>query len=428
MYQTVVRNLTLSLGAVLGLGLQSLSADKITLANGEVLEGEVMSETSTEYTIKVKIGGVRDVRTYPKIEVKNIERKRADEEPFQELKALLPTGDLLTAEQYRAMIDGQVKPFLDVHKTSPHRNEVRNILKELEAEALKVEDGAKKIGGEWIEAADWNKDAVENDARVELQKIKDLAEKRAYRQALIAYDELEEKFPGTAAVEEGRETIQEVLETYGRIVDNAAEKAGEKLQARKDAIKRMPARDASRAKKALDRELAQQESRLQAARDERQRWLPVNELDERTLKRVSRTIEGAARKLSRPSSTRNNVGEAYREVWAAASVGDEKQVDRLLSRMRRFKLDDKYEDLIRAQLAANPAKPEVKEEPVVVTKPVVEPEPKKKKKPRKPSMDDEDEELEEEGGSPIVPILLVVLVLGLIGFIVASKKKKDDDE
>jgi len=420
------------------MGISGSWADKITLSNGDVLKGKVLEETDTEYILEVFITStIKDRKTFKKSEVESIEAEAPDKKPFEELADILPTPDRLPAEEYKALIDLKVRPFVDRFPKSKHIGEVKRMLATLEEEYERVESGAVKLKGEWIAPEDWNANAYELDAQIEVEKVRLAAQRNNYRGALLAYETLEKAFPHSEALAEAKDIVRAILPVYSDQISRLAENAKAKQIERDKGIEAMPLRDAQRVRKVLAEKQARYEMALADARKNRSKWLPVDEYDERGLKSVERAIASFTSGLDRQSRRDKNLSEAYREAWELAATGDVRGTERLISRLKSGRMDEKYLNLITAHLEANPApepiEKEEEEEEEASPEPAADAEtdpekPTKKPKPRTEDDLSEDNFVEEEEESSLGSILYLTIGIALIGILVGiilkSRKSK----
>ncbi len=429
MQLSVLRNFTL----FLLLGTSLASADKITLASGEIIEGTIESETSDEYEILVKKGGIRDLKTFKKIEIKKIEKELPDQKPFSEIqkKYPLPIPDLLPQEKYEDAIQTDLKPFITKFPKSRHLDEVKKILAQYTEELEKIKAGDKKIENKWIAAAEWNADAIENDALLALKEMERRANAKSFRGAMIQFDKIQTQYPGTRAAISANEVAAKILPTYQRIVTSKTLAAKDKLEQQLEAFEKLGNRDARRAKAAFEERMAAHEERIESEREARNKWIPMNDFDHKNLRRLGSHITSTLRKLERGSKSRKNVGELYRQAWALASVGDEKKLKRALGKLKSAGADEKYFALLQTQLEENPAPKmvETKPEPKIENPPKEQPKKdkkdrKKKEKDQKPKKDRPAEPEEEVEKSSVIPIIGIIAVLSLVGLFVGISQKK----
>ncbi|MDB4353834.1 hypothetical protein N9Z02_00875 [Akkermansiaceae bacterium] len=416
------------------LGLCPSSADTITLKSGKVYEGKVLSETETEYNLEVFVTRtIKDRKTVKKSDVESIEVEAPDLKPYEALKDTLPTPDQLPASSYKALIDQTIAPFIRDFPKSEHIDEVKKILSTLEEELKRVEAGDVRIDGNWIAASEWDANAYELDAQLELSKMKEAGSRRRYRQAMIAFENLESSYPSSDAVAQGRELAGEILPRYLRIISAKAASAKEKLATHERNLNNIPIRDAKRVREEFEKGQALHKASVEEARKSRTKWLPENDFDERGLQNIERNITSFITSLSRPARERTNLSQLYRDGWAAASNGDTTGTEKVISKLRSSRIDEKYLELLATQLEANPA-PEAppEDESTEVAPPEVE-EPKEDKKKKKKSAREESDEAPlpaEEEESSMMPLVFGILGLAIIGILVGVvlKGRKSDED
>ena len=271
------KNFTYQLLTTFALATSLVQADKITLKGGKVIEGEVISESDTEYVISVAYSkSIRTRKTFKKSEIVDIEKEAPDLKPYEALKGILPTGDQLSPAAYEQLINARVKPFLTSYPHSQFSKEVKKTLATLEAELVRAKAGDIKLNGEWIAASEWNANALELDGQILVTKMKAFASRRTYRPALLIYDKINNEFRSTDAAAEAAQIAKVVLPAYAKQIKALAAESTAKLEKRKKALLAMTPRDASRMEKAYADADAKHEAILEAAKESRTKWLPVS--------------------------------------------------------------------------------------------------------------------------------------------------------
>ena len=416
-------------------GINSSFADTITLKSGKVLEGKVLEDLGEEYLLEVQVTrSIKDRKKIKKSDVVSIEKTAEDAQPFEDLKGTLPTGDQMAAGDYRLLIEGKLKPFIEKFPKSEHLPEVKKMLSTLEGELKRVEAGDVKLEGKWIAASEWNSNAFDLDSLVLFNKMEMAAKGSSYRQALLIYDNLKDSYPASEGLVKARALASKILPAYQRIISGKVSSVKQRIAERERSIQGLPVRDRPRVEASHTAEKERYAAILAKAKEEKVRWIPAYDYDERSLTSIARVIKSEITALSRVRDSRDNLAELYRETWAAAGKGEASLVQRNLSKFRSKKVDPKYAQLLSAHLAANPApepveeeqKPEPKPEP---EEPKVEEKPKPKKKPQ-PSDDLDLSDPEEEEGGGMMTVVYVILALALIGILVGVllKSRKSDEE
>jgi hypothetical protein len=435
---------------IFALATCSVQADKITLKDGKVIEGEVISETDTEYVVSVAYSkSIRTRETFKKSEIADIQKEAPDLKPYEALKDVLPTPDRLSVVGYEQLIESRVKPFLNSFPNSKYTREVKKTLATLESELARAKAGDVKLDGEWIDAAEWNANALELDAQVLVKRMKALAARKSYRSALLIYDKINTEFRSADAANDASQAALQFLPKYSAQIKNLEAEAPEKLEKRDKALKAMAARDSSRMKKAYDEIEAKHQAALAKAKESRTKWLPVSEFDSRTLQTLARNIDTEINNIQRGgtrTSNQTSTSAVYRNAWEAAGKGNTNEVKRLQSTLRSRKIDNKYLQLISEHLAANPAKeedpsPSLEEQRAAEAAKAKEAKAKadadrkataEEKRARRlrereeqEGADDSDEE--EKSESSFLPILIAVVLLTLlIAFLVMKRKQSEE--
>ena len=443
-------NLPYQLLTIFVLATCSVQADKITLKDGKVIEGEVISETDTEYVVSVAYSkSIRTRKTFKKSEIADIQKEAPDLKPYEALTDVLPTPDRLSVVGYEQLIESRVKPFLNSFPNSKYTREVKKTLATLESELAKAKAGDVKLDGEWIDAAEWNANALELDAQVLVKRMKALAARKSYRSALLIYDKINTEFHSADAANDASQVALQFLPKYSAQIKKLEAEAPAKLEKRDKALKSMAARDSSRMKKAYDEIEAKHQAALAKAKESRTKWLPVSEFDSRTLQTLARNIDTEITNIQRGgtrTSNQTSTSAVYRNAWEAAGKGNTNEVKRLQSTLRSRKIDNKYLQLISEHLAANPAKeedpgPSLEEQRAAEAAKAKEAKAKadadrkaaeEEKRARRlreraeqQGADDSDEE--EESESSFLPILIAVVLLTLlIAFLVMKRKQSEE--
>lgn len=444
------KNVTYQLLAAFALATSLVQADKITLKGGKIIEGEVISETATEYVISVAYSkSIRTRKTFKKSEIIHIEKEAPDLAPYEALKGILPTRDQLSATAYEQVIEAKVKPFIANYPDSRYLKEVKKTLETLEAELARVKAGDIKLDGKWIAAADWNADALELDGQILVKKMRTLAARRAYRPALLVYDKINKEFRATNASNDAAQIAMQFLPTYGKQIKKLAAESTDKLAKREKALRAMTPRDATRMKKAYAETEAKHSAAVAAAKESRTKWLPVSELNTKDLKSLATIIDaeiGSIKRQGMRSVRDASTSEIYRKGWAAASAGNVEDVKRAQANLRSRRIDDKYLQLISDQLAANPAAPKetgptaeelraaaaaekaAKDKAEAEAKKKAEEEAKaERRRKAQEAQEAAEEEPEEKSSSSIFPIIVAVALLGiLITFLVIKRKESEE--
>ncbi len=120
--------------------INNLSADSIKLKNGTVLEGKIVEETTESITIEYKVTkSINDIKTVKRSDVLEIQKEPEDEKAFKKLDGILPTDDLLNAEEYDEIINGPLTEFLNNFPSSKHKAKVQEVVDELKKDVFHIQ-------------------------------------------------------------------------------------------------------------------------------------------------------------------------------------------------------------------------------------------------------------------------------------------------
>jgi predicted nucleic acid-binding Zn-ribbon protein len=155
--RTLFNPLLRILVSLLFLGTQApLRADTVTLNSGEVLEGQILSETDTQIEMEVSFyhGTIFSTRDVLKTDIKSIVRESVEQKQEKVAYAALAKYTLdpnqeLTKEQYATGIDAFVK-FLGTYTNSSATAEIKGRVAEWQAEAAYVASGKVKFADMWM--------------------------------------------------------------------------------------------------------------------------------------------------------------------------------------------------------------------------------------------------------------------------------------
>jgi TolA-binding protein len=180
--------------------VSGVRADTVTLNSGEVLEGQIVSETDDVVEMEVAMyhGTIMTTERIPKADIKSIVRESlADKKAKAAYSALskytLNNDQELSSDEYAAGI-AAFRAFLSKYPNSSYTGEVEHLIATWSAEAGNVASGKVKFAGQWMSpeqktarAEEARERAEIESARVTLPSLKaQLADLRTQRAALTA--------------------------------------------------------------------------------------------------------------------------------------------------------------------------------------------------------------------------------------------------
>lgn len=293
----------------------STFADTIILKDGTKLEGKILRQDATNYVVEVSVTkSIKDERTIAKADVTKIERVKPDLVAFEQIAKLVPTPDLLTAEEYGKRIRAMEK-FTIEHRDSDKLKEAKAMLAALKIEANEVLAGGVKMNGKIVPPAEYRANAYDIDSRIQEMKIRALVKQGRYLQALRAFSEFSRDFSNTTAHASLVPLINQAITTYLAEVGEILASYDARVKERATGLTRMPADTRAETENAIREETAAIEARFKAEQEAKVDWVTTDPFFKPSL---DETMEFGKQEISRLASLEKtpavDAGKAYREA------------------------------------------------------------------------------------------------------------------
>ncbi len=289
--------------ALLLVGTQAATADIIIMKDGKKYEkATVKNETPEMVTFEYFVAGkIKDTRTEAKANVLQVIREKAEALEMVELRKLLPTADLMTADKYEQLITDTLRPFASKYPGTPEATETEAMIKTLQDEKEKVVSGQLKMEGKWLDADTVKRDAHSIEAFKVRSEITRLATEGKYREALIVWDKLKDTEDGYTDTLQYASAIPEVQVLLGKYKDNLSVMLREQpiLQKRRDDdIKGLVEPDLSRTTKYIEAEKAAFKGTNEIEKKTRVAWMSVYKYDKKSIEEAIKDIIEEQSKLA----------------------------------------------------------------------------------------------------------------------------------
>lgn len=200
--------------------------DEITLKSGETLSGKITYEADDIVKIEIAVSSsIKETKIIARGDIAEIKKEAPDSVAFQEIESKMPIGSLVSASQYRSLIETGPESFLRRFPESPHVEKVKEIQVILEEELDKVERGFLKIEEEWISPQD--KATFETLIKSRIQFLKmEAASRIGNHNGIIAamreFEVLEETFYGTPSFPKALEFALQAIPALGNRLNGMA--------------------------------------------------------------------------------------------------------------------------------------------------------------------------------------------------------------
>ncbi|MGL4400688.1 MAG: PTPDL family protein [Luteolibacter sp.] len=306
---------------LLGASLPTL-AETFKLKDGSTVEGTILRETADSYVLEVQVTkSIRDERTISKADVASLVRAEPDAKDYEAISTLVPTPDMLDADQYAVKI-AAVERFIQKHPTSSNLKAARTTLETLKAESAQLAAGAIKISGKMVSPADYQANAYDFDARVKETRIRDFVNDNEFLPALRLFVEFDRDYRNTLAYGALINMMKQVIEHHVGEAKETLLTFDTRTKERNAGLQRMAFEDRKRTEEAIKEESAEIEARYKAEKDAKQPWPTTSPYHKASLED---TVKFGQAELVRLSGVKTilglDSGKAYREAWNALQTG-----------------------------------------------------------------------------------------------------------
>ena len=137
-------------------------ADTLKLKNGTAVEGDIVAETESHYTVEISRAGgsIKTKDNVAKADVAEVIRATAEQKAERAMRDAyeltrryqLDPNNSYPKDYYDKILEGSFRKFLTDYPLSPFDKEMRERIAAWEAERDKVVAGQLKRGGQWVDA------------------------------------------------------------------------------------------------------------------------------------------------------------------------------------------------------------------------------------------------------------------------------------
>lgn len=203
-----------------------LAADDIKLKSGETLTGRIVYEGDDIVRIEVSVSAsIKETKTIARGDIESIVKAAPDDVAFDKLQSLVPTGSMVSVDDYRRMLETGPDAFLRDFPGSKHTPKVQEIRATLAEELDKVERGFLKVEGDWYSPQERVAFKELIDSRVRFVRMGGFAKGNnlaSYIAAMRQYEYIEENYLGSPAFPKAVELAREVVPNLGRQLQTLA--------------------------------------------------------------------------------------------------------------------------------------------------------------------------------------------------------------
>ena len=273
----------------------TLRADIVTLKDGKKLEGTILEQKPEGVLMKYKVTAkIMDEKFIPMAEIApgGILKEKPEEVEIKELRKLLPTADLLTAERYEQLIQDRLRPFINRYPGTPQADEIKKMVDEFQEEKEKVVAGGIKMQGRWLTPQDARAEKYNIDAYTIVQAMNEKAAAGDYSGALREFEQLSSPKKLHIASVHWPKAVEEalaILTSFDAKLSQMIKDQPVLQKQRDDNMKRLVEPDLSRSKAAIDREVQEANSRYDVERKE-SKWVTTYKYNLKRLQELQKAV------------------------------------------------------------------------------------------------------------------------------------------
>ena len=268
-------------------GTSFVKADILMLKNGSKVEGSIIEQTAQGVRMKYRLTPkIMDDKVFPMAEIAQVIKQRPEEVEVVDLRKILPTADLLKADQYEQIIQDRLRPFVNKYASTPEAKEVEGIIEKLQEEKTLVTNGQVKLEGRWLSLKESKGESFNIEAFRILSEMREKAAARDYVEALRAFDKFFSARPGYVGSSYYIEAIPEamgILDKWIAVLDKMSSEFSQLDQARKLGLSKLQEPELSKTKNAIEDELNKWRAMSDAMRNQRIRWVVPYKYDISTI-------------------------------------------------------------------------------------------------------------------------------------------------
>lgn len=304
----------------------SANADIFHLKDGTDINATIISETPDSYVLRAEIiNNVFAEKTILKSKVAEITVVDPSIVAFEKLASFFPAPDFLNEVEYEELINEKIKPFLKKYPTSPHFNDVQDILITITSEYETIQSGGIKLNGRLLTPDQMEGDKYDIGASILEHRFMKYAQNKDYRAALSTLERLEDSYPDSRQSRNAQKTALIILPIYNEILQKLLLEADLLTEKRQRALDTMTNEDSIRTKKIFAFEERQYQHLLNLANfnNKKAKWLPINPYFKEPMENNIKMVELETKRINIDSQKPTlDTGKYYRQTYSALEVGD----------------------------------------------------------------------------------------------------------
>ncbi len=282
-------------------GSTFVKADILMLKNGTKVEGNILEQTAQGVRMKYKLTPkIMDEKIFTMAEIAQIIKQRPEEVEVIELRKVLPTVDLMKADQYEQVVQDRLRPFVNKYAGTPEAKEVDGIIAKLQEEKTMVSNGQVKLEGKWLSVKESKAESFNVEAFRIISAMREKAAKQDYPGALREFDRLMTPRPAYIGSTYFVQAIPEAIEIINKwiaVLDKMSSDQPQLAQARKDGLTKLQEPELSKTKAAIADEYSKWRAMSEAEKRQKIRWTAPYKYEAQTIQYAQKDAVGEVTRL-----------------------------------------------------------------------------------------------------------------------------------
>jgi hypothetical protein len=310
-------------------GTTFLKADILMLKNGTKVEGNILEQTEQGVRMKYRLTPkIMDEKIFPMADIDKVIRQTPQEVEVVDLRKVLPTTDLMKAEEYEQLIQDRLRPFVNKYPGTPEAKEVEEIITKLQEEKTMVSNGQIKLEGRWLTVKESKAEQFNIEAYRIISEMRAKSAKLDYIGAMREFDSLIMPPPAYKGSTYYVQAIPEAISILDKLIASLDKMSAEQpqiTQARKDGLAKLQEPELSKTKNAISDEMTKWRATVDAERRQKLRWSAPYKYD---LSSIQAAQKEAIQEKTRLQTMDLDELKAQNEVFTACyrKIGEEDYV------------------------------------------------------------------------------------------------------
>jgi hypothetical protein len=292
----------------------TLCADVVVLKDGKQLEGTILEQTAEGVKMKYKVTPkIWDEKMIPMSDIapNGILKEKPEEVEIKELRKLLPTPDLMSAEKYEQLIQDRLRPFVNRYPGTKEAAEIAKMIEQVTEEKEKVVAGGVKLEGKWLSATEARAEKYNIDAYTIRQAMNEKAQAGDLSEALREFEKMLDKKAFHFASVYFPPALEEAKAHLAKLDAKTSQMAKDQpvlKKQREESLTRLIEPDLSRTKAAIEREVDEAKAKYDVDKKVT-KWITPYKYDLKAIQDLSKHILATKAQLEKydiPTITKIN--------------------------------------------------------------------------------------------------------------------------